>query len=60
VKLIVERPEAQAIRVTGLFQTGDSLSFAHAVAQTYGLDVEERDDAIVLGGAPTAAVSDPR
>jgi transmembrane sensor len=53
VKLIVERPELQDIRVTGLFQTGDSSSFAHAVAQTYGLSVEERDDAIVLGGAST-------
>jgi transmembrane sensor len=60
VKLVVEQPAAQAIRVTGLFQTGDSLSFAHAVAQTYGLHVEERDDAIVLGGAPSPAVSDPR
>lgn len=60
VKLIVERPEAQAIRVTGLFRTGDSSSFAHAVAQTYGLTVEERDDAIVLGGVPTSGASDPR
>jgi transmembrane sensor len=51
-KLLVEQPEARAMRVTGLFQTGDSLSFAHAVAQTYGLTVEERNDAIVLSGAP--------
>jgi transmembrane sensor len=52
-KIIVERPEAQAVRVTGLFQTGDSLSFAHAVAQSYGLTVEERKDAIILSGSPT-------
>ena len=51
-KLVVEQPSAQALRVTGLFQTGDSLSFAHAVAQSYGLTVEERKDAIVLSGAP--------
>ena len=51
-KLVVEQPSAQAVRVTGLFQTGDSLSFAHAVAQSYGLTVEERKDAIVLSGAP--------
>jgi transmembrane sensor len=51
-KLVVEQPSAQAVRVTGLFQTGDSLSFAHAVAQSYGLSVEERKDAIVLSGAP--------
>ena len=51
-KLVVEQPDAKAVRVTGLFQTGDSLSFAHAVAQTYGLTVEERKDSIVLGGVP--------
>ena len=52
LKLVVERPEAQAILVNGLFQTGDSLSFANAVAQTYGLTVEEGNDTIVLSGAP--------
>jgi transmembrane sensor len=51
-KLLVQRPEAQAIRVTGLFQTGDSLSFARAVAQSYGLTVEERGNTIVLSGTP--------
>jgi transmembrane sensor len=51
-KLVVEQPAAQAMRVTGLFQTGDSLSFAHAVAQSYGLTVEERSDQIVLSGSP--------
>ena len=51
-RIVVERPDAQAVRVTGLFQTGDSLSFAHAVAQSYGLTVDERKDAIVLSGSP--------
>jgi transmembrane sensor len=51
-KLVVEQPAAQAMRVTGLFQTGDSLSFAHAVAQSYGLTVEERNHNIVLSGVP--------
>jgi transmembrane sensor len=51
-ELVVEQPQAQAVRVTGLFQAGDSLSFAHAVAQSYGLTVEERTDAIVLSGSP--------
>jgi len=51
-KLVVEQPKAQAILVTGLFQTGDSLSFAHAVAESFGLTVEERNDEIVLSGAP--------
>lgn len=60
VKLVIESPETRTIRVTGLFQTGDSLNFAHAVAQTYGLTVEERDGAIVLRGAPTTAASTTR
>jgi transmembrane sensor len=51
-ELVVEQPQAQAVRVTGLFQAGDSLSFAHAVAQSYGLTVEERTDTIVLSGSP--------
>jgi transmembrane sensor len=51
-KLVIEQQQALALRVTGLFQTGDSLSFAHAVAQSYGLAVEERSDAIVIAGAP--------
>jgi transmembrane sensor len=53
VKLVVESPEAKSILVNGLFQTGDSLSLANAVARTYGLTVEERKDEIVLSGAPT-------
>ena len=51
-ELVVEEPQAQAVRVNGLFQAGDSLSFAHAVAQSYGLTVEERTDTIVLSGSP--------
>jgi transmembrane sensor len=51
-KLRVEQPEAQAMLITGLFQTGDSLSFAHAVAESFGLMVTERDNEIVISGAP--------
>jgi transmembrane sensor len=57
VKLVIESPDARTIRVTGLFQTGDSLNFARAVAQTYGLTVEERGGAIVLRGVPSAGAS---
>jgi transmembrane sensor len=56
-KILIERADAQAVRVTGLFQTGDSLSFARAVAQSYGLTVEERKDAIVLSGSPVQHAS---
>jgi transmembrane sensor len=56
-KILIERPDAQSVPVTGLFQTGDSLSFARAVAQSYGLTVEERKDAIVLSGSPSQHTS---
>jgi transmembrane sensor len=56
-KLVIERPETGTLVVNGLFQTGDSLSFARAVAQTYGLHVIERHDTIVLAGVPAASSS---
>jgi transmembrane sensor len=51
-KLVVESSGAQDLVVSGLFQVGDSVSFAHAVAQTYGLTVIERRNEIVLSGNP--------
>jgi transmembrane sensor len=51
-KLVIEQPKAQTMLVTGLFQTGDSLSFAHAVAESFGLTVQEKNDQIVVSGAP--------
>ena len=51
-KLVIEQPKAQEVLVTGLFQTGDSLSFAHAVAESFGLTVQEKNDEIVVSGAP--------
>jgi transmembrane sensor len=54
VKLVVERPEAQALLINGLFQVGDSLSFAKAVGKTYGLTVTERPHEIVLSGTPAS------
>lgn len=50
VKLIVEEPEAENVRVGGFFRMGDSASFARAVAQTYGFRVIERGDQIVIAG----------
>lgn len=59
-RLVVERPEAAGLRVNGLFQAGDSSSFANAVAQTYGLQVTERSEEIVLGGVPEPAAGRSR
>jgi transmembrane sensor len=53
VKLTIEGPEAAALVVSGLFQAGDSMSFANVIARAYGLRVLERGDEIVLAGVPT-------
>ena len=55
VPLRVERPEAAKLRVSGIFRAGDSLSFAKAVAESYGLDVDQQPDQIVLLGVPRSA-----
>lgn len=52
VQLSIQRPEARNIKINGLFQAGDSASFANAVAQTYGLQVREKNGEIVLTGLP--------
>jgi transmembrane sensor len=51
VPLVLDRVDAQRLRVSGIFRAGDSLSFARAVAASYGLDVREQSDRIVLLGA---------
>lgn len=54
-KLAVEDPQAVNLVVSGVFQSGDSLSFANAVAHTYQLRVFEDDGRIALTGDPKAA-----
>ena len=51
-RLVLERPESGTLLVNGLFQAGDSMSFARAVAATHGLVVVERDGEIVISGTP--------
>lgn len=51
-RLVVENPEAAALTINGLFQAGDSESFARAVAEAYGLNVVAEHDRIVIRGAP--------
>jgi hypothetical protein len=38
--------------VSGIFQAGDSMSFARAVSQTYGLKPIEQGNAVLLTGVP--------
>ena len=47
-KLIVENPAASALTVNGLFQAGDSASFANAISMAYDLKVERRGESIVI------------
>lgn len=52
VKLSVRQAQAARVVVNGLFQAGDSLSFARAIAQAYGLRAAEHGNEIVLEGVP--------
>ncbi len=54
VPLQVENTESAALRISGAFRAGDSLSFAQAVAVTYRLKVVEQPERIVLQGRPQA------
>jgi len=49
-QLTIDDPYTAAVRVTGTFQSGDSLSFARAVAHTYELQVVEEPRRIRLIG----------
>lgn len=53
LKLVVERPESARLMLSGIFAAGQSESFARAVAQSYGLKVQEHGDNIVLAGLAT-------
>jgi transmembrane sensor len=60
-RLIVERVAAAEVPISGLFQAGDSVNFANAIARAYGLRISARHDEIVIGGVPqTAPASRPR
>ena len=54
-RLVIERPESGTLLVNGLFQAGDSMSLARAVAATHGLVVVEHDGEIIISGTPSAA-----
>ena len=50
VQLVIESEQTAAMPLSGMFAAGQSMSFARAVAETYGLTVVERDSTIVLAG----------
>lgn len=51
VKLIVADDVSGELMVSGLFQAGDSIHFAKAVAHTYNLSVQERGGEIILSSS---------
>ena len=51
-KVVIAEDVAADLLVSGLFQAGDSIHFANAVADTYQLNVQERGGAIVISGHP--------
>jgi transmembrane sensor len=55
--LILEQPQPQQLRISGVFIAGQSMSFARAMAQGYDLEIEEQDDSIVLSGVGRSKVS---
>jgi len=48
-QIVIEDPALAAIRVSGIFQAGDSANFVQAVARTYHMRVLHQPGAIVLG-----------
>lgn len=62
--LVLERPEAARIPITGIFRAGATRSFAVAVTEAYRLQMVEHRGALVLAGVPASApghaISDSR
>lgn len=46
--IVIDDPHVAALRVSGLFQAGDSEEFAQGVAETFGLRVKDLGSRIVL------------
>ena len=61
-QIVIEDPSTAAIRVSGIFEAGDSENFAEAVARTYHLRAPSRaSDVIVLtAGGPKLAPAEGR
>jgi transmembrane sensor len=48
VKVVIVRADVERLQVSGLFQAGDSVSFANAVARVHDLQVTQEGDEIIL------------
>jgi transmembrane sensor len=47
-QLVIDNSELAALRTSGIYRTGDSIGFAHAVAELYGFEVLDTADEIHL------------
>jgi transmembrane sensor len=52
VQLVVNAPETADILISGIFRAGDSARFAQAVSATYGLQLAQEPQRILLSGPP--------
>jgi transmembrane sensor len=50
-RLVIDDPQIAALKISGIYRSGDNAGFARAVARMYRLQTEERDGAIHLTGA---------
>jgi transmembrane sensor len=48
IRLVIEDPRTAALRVSGIYHTGDSDGFAQTVAQLYGLEIRQQPGQILL------------
>jgi len=48
IKLVMEQPNEMNVRVSGVFQAGDSLEFARALARTHGIRSQQIGNHILL------------
>lgn len=53
VKLVIDDPQAADIRVSGIFRAGDSVRFAQAVGETYGLVIAHAPQRILISASQT-------
>lgn len=57
--LVLQQAQPADLLVSGVFIAGQSRSFARAIAESYGLEVVDRGDAITLAGVGRSVVRAP-
>lgn len=55
-QILLEGPGIDSLHIGGLFQAGESVAFARAASETFGLDMREDGDRIILSRRNTPVV----